>query len=108
MAAILWLAFHSPTIAQVSLTNFKAGAYRGTMQVTVSVPDVGETKTTVRIAGRAEGDSTLRFVATPQIALPLLASSDDFPVKLFSLDSVAIVHGAEGSYQCGCGRRLNR
>jgi hypothetical protein len=89
LIAILWVAFHTPAIAQVSPTNFKAGAYRGTLQVTVSVPEVGETKTTVKIAGRSAGDSTLRFMATPQIAQPILASSDDFPVKLFSLDSVA-------------------
>ena len=89
IAAILWLALHVPGVAQVSLTNFKAGAYRGTLQVTVSVPDLGETKTTARIVGRSTGDSTLRFVAPPQIAQPILSSSDDYPVKFFSLASVA-------------------
>ena len=89
MAAVLWAALLSPTIAQVSLTNFKAGAYRGTLQVTASVPDLGETKTTVKIVGRSTGDSTLRFVAPPQIAQPILSATDDFPVKFFSLTSIA-------------------
>ena len=89
MAAMLWVAFHSLAMAQVSLTNFKAGAYRGTLQVTVAVADLGETKTTVRVVGRSEGDSTLRFVAPPQVAQPILSSTDDFPVKFFSLTSIA-------------------
>jgi hypothetical protein len=82
---ILLLALCSSALAQVPRQEFKAGAYRGTLQVLLSIPDIAPTTTTVRVNGRSNGDTTLQFLAPPEIAQPLLGNSDDYPAKIFSL-----------------------
>jgi hypothetical protein len=74
-----------PAPAQVPQTEFKEGAYRGTLQVTITMPDVATTKTVLKIAGRTQGASVLRFLAPPQPGQPLIVNSDDNPIKLFYL-----------------------
>jgi hypothetical protein len=39
----------------------------------------------LKVKGRSTGDSTLRLLGVPQFAQPILATSDDFPVKLFGI-----------------------
>ena len=72
--------------AQIPITQFRAGAYRGTVHYTVSIDGVAETTASLRVKGRSTGSSTLRFMGVPQLAEPLLAGDDDFPVKLFSVE----------------------
>jgi hypothetical protein len=84
--SFLLLALCRSVLAQVPRQVFKAGAYRGTLQVSISLPDIAPTTTTARVNGRSNGDTTLQFIAPPQIAQPLIGgSSDDYPAKIFSL-----------------------
>ena len=82
----IFLACGDPVEAQVPMTQFKAGTYRGTVHLTVSIAGVAETTATLKVKGRSAGNSTLRFMGVPQLAEPLLAADDDFPVKLFSIE----------------------
>jgi hypothetical protein len=82
----IFLACGDSIQAQVSITQFRAGAYRGTVHLTVSIDGVAETTATLKVKGRSTGNSTVRFMGVPQLAEPLLAADDDFPVKLFSLE----------------------
>jgi hypothetical protein len=68
--------------------EFRAGAYRGVMFVTTSVEEVGKTTASLKLKGRSTGNSTLKFIGVPQLAEPVLAEDDDFPVKLFRLEHV--------------------
>ena len=72
---------------QAQIQNFKSGTYRGTMVVTTSIDDVGQTSATLKIAGRSAGDTVLKLIGTPQLALPLLNNAgDDYPIKTFSIE----------------------
>jgi hypothetical protein len=82
----IFLACGDSVQAQVPITQFRAGAYRGTVHFTVSIDGVAETTATLKVKGRSTGNSTLRFMGVPQVAEPLLAVDDDFPVKLFSIE----------------------
>jgi hypothetical protein len=85
------LALSGVAQAQFSEQDFRAGAYRGIMVVTTSVEGVGKTTASLKVKGRSTGNSTLRFIGVPQLAEPVLAGDDDFPVKLFRLEYVVAI-----------------
>jgi hypothetical protein len=89
----IFLAYGDSVQAQIPITQFRAGAYRGTVHFTVSIDGVAETTATLKVKGRSTGNSTLRFMGVPQLAEPLLAADDDFPVKLFSIEYDIVAEG---------------
>ena len=78
------LAFGNAANGQVPLTNFRAGAYRGTLRLTTSVGGAGET--TAALKGRSTGNSVLQLVGTPRLAGSVTGVGDDLPVKAFRLE----------------------
>lgn len=66
--------------------KFRPGAYRGTVFVTTSIEGVGESTATLKVKGRTQAESSLRFMGVPQTAQVILDSGDDSPLKLFRLD----------------------
>ena len=82
----IFLTYGDSIQAQVPITQFRAGAYRGTVHLTVSIGGVAESTAALKVKGQSTGNSTLRLMGVPQLAEPLLAGDDDFPVKLFSIE----------------------
>ena len=66
--------------------NFKAGTYQGTIEVTASVDGLPETKTVSRIKGRSTGNSKMDCLGVPDLGTNVVASGDQLPVKLFSIE----------------------
>jgi hypothetical protein len=73
---VLILAASSAMEAQIPTVTFKSGSYRGTMQVTTSIEGVAETTSMMKVKGRSEGDSTLKFMGAPQIANHIFAGNE--------------------------------
>lgn len=66
--------------------NFKAGTYRGTIEATASFEGLPETKTIAKVRGRSTGDSKMSCIGAPDLGTNVVASGDELPVKLFSLE----------------------
>jgi hypothetical protein len=71
--------------AQIPQQKFKAGRYRGTIFVTTSVADTGETTASLKVRGRSTGNSTLKMIGTPQPALSIIGAADDLVFKVFDI-----------------------
>jgi hypothetical protein len=71
--------------AQIPLQEFKAGRYRGTIFVTTSIADTGETTAALKVRERSTGTSTLKMIGTPQPALAIFGCGDDLVFKVFDI-----------------------
>ena len=72
-------------LAQIPLQEFKAGRYRGTIFVTTSIADTGETTAALKVRGRSTGNSTLKMIGTPQPSLSIVGVADDLVFKVFDI-----------------------
>jgi hypothetical protein len=66
--------------------NFKAGTYRGTIEVTASLEGLPETTTISKVKGRSTGNSKMSCIGVPDLGTNVVASGDQLPVKLFTLE----------------------
>ena len=71
--------------AQIPFQEFKAGRYRGTIFVTTSIADTGETTAALKVRGRSTGNSTLKMIGTPQPSLAIVGAADDLVFKVFDI-----------------------
>jgi len=83
---LMLMAWGGAANGQVPLTNFRAGAYRGTVRLTTSIAGAGETTATLKVKGRSEGNSILQMIGTPQLANSVIGVGDDLPVKALRLE----------------------
>jgi hypothetical protein len=83
---VILLALGTAADGQVPITNFRAGAYRGTLRLTTSIVGAGETTATLKVKGRSTGNSILQMIGTPQLAGSVMGVGDDLPVKAFRLE----------------------
>ena len=72
--------------AQAPRTDFKAGSYRGVVQVTTSIDGVGKTKASIKVKGRSTGNAVLQLIGTPQLAGDVMSVTDDLCFKMFRLE----------------------
>jgi len=88
IGCILAFALSVPSAGQVVIPeqNFKAGTYRGTIEVIASFEGLPETRTVSKVKGRSTGNSKMSCIGVPDLGTNVVASGDELPVKLFSLE----------------------
>ena len=78
-------------LAQIPFQEFKAGRYRGTIFITTSIADTGETTAALKVRGRSAGTSTLKMIGTPQPSLAIVGAADDLVFKVFDIHNDIIL-----------------